>query len=376
MKRFISYVIVFVLGFAACAWILSSWGYSRPGDMGSIFGSPGKQPSHPVVKKAENPIADAVEKVGPAVVNIDTVSEVPSPVEQFFGLPVPRAQARGLGSGVIIRRDGYILTNNHVVQGADKITVRLADRRTFNGRVVGRDPRSDLAVIKIEGKNLPAAELGNSDDMRVGDWTIAIGNPLGFSNTVTVGVISAAKRTDLPVPGGAVLEEVIQTDAAINQGNSGGALVNIDGQLIGINTVIYSDQGGGNIGIGFAIPVNSAKGVVAQLIEKGEVVRPWVGIGLEDLDGELAVWYKQKGFKGKAGVMIAQVAPGSPADKAGLTQYDIITDLDGKKMRTASELIKIIQKHKIGDVLRLTIWRGGETRVLGIRLQKMPKPSQ
>ncbi|MDH7482228.1 MAG: trypsin-like peptidase domain-containing protein [Armatimonadota bacterium] len=371
MKKVASYVFVFVLGFAACAWILKEWGYTRPENAGLVIsqGTRTKQ----VVQKGLNPIADAAAKVAPAVVNIDTVSEIrmSSPIEEFFGFPAPKSQVRGQGSGVIIRKDGYILTNNHVVEGANKIVVRLADGRRFKGRIIGRDPRSDLAVIKIDANNLPVAVLGDSDNLRVGDWAIAIGNPLGFSNTVTVGVISATKRTDFPLPNGSVLEEVIQTDAAINQGNSGGALANINGEVIGINTAILSETGG-NIGLGFAIPINNAKTIVAQLIEKGEVVRPWVGVALQDLGGDLAAWYEQRGFKGNHGVIIAQVVPDSPAAKAGIMQYDIITDVDGKKLRSASEFVKIVAKHKIGDIIRVTIWRDGVTRVVAIRLAKMP----
>jgi len=375
MKRLVSYVFVFVLGFAACAWILKSWGYTRPTNGDLSIPESGKRSSLTVVRRDENPIADAAERVGPAVVNIDTVSEIrsplPPPLEQLFG--IPRSEVRGLGSGVIIRRDGYILTNNHVVQGADKITVRLADRRTFNGRVVGRDQRSDLAVIKIDGKNLPVAVMGDSDALRVGDWVIAIGNPLGLSNTVTVGIISAPKRTDLLLPNGNVLEEVIQTDAAINQGNSGGALVNIHGEVIGINSVIYSDQGGGSIGIGFAIPINSAKSVVKQLIEKGEVVRPWIGLIMpEDLTGDMLEWYRQNGYKRRDGVLITQVAPDSPAERAGLMRGDVLMEIDSKEIKSASQLIKILQKYKVGGLVRLTIWRAGQVKLVGVRLAKMP----
>ncbi|MCL6628017.1 MAG: trypsin-like peptidase domain-containing protein, partial [Armatimonadetes bacterium] len=266
----------------------------------------------------------------------------------------------------------YIVTNNHVVAGADKITVTLADGRAFKARLVGRDIQTDLAVLKIDAKNLPSARLGNSDNIRVGDWAIAIGNPLGLGNTVTVGVISATKRTNLPVEEGKRLAEAIQTDAAINRGNSGGPLANVNGEVIGINTAIYSTEPGqGNIGIGFAIPINPAKAVVKQLIEKGKIIRPQLGIVVADLTGELAAWYKQNGFKGNKAAVVYQVVPGTAAEKAGLMQGDLILEIDGRKINSAEDVTKTIQKCKVGQVVRLTIWRSGHTELLGVRLREM-----
>ena len=380
MKKFISYLLVFVVGFAACAYVLKAMGYTGAGAgrqavMNALTGKPGRR----APARGLNPIADAVAQVGPSVVNIDTVTEVridTNPIERLlFGVPEQRSLIQGQGSGVIIGSDGYILTNNHVVQGAEKIRVRLADGRSFQGSVVGRDERSEIAVIKVNAKNLPAARIGNSDDLRVGDWAVAIGNPLGLSNTVTVGVISALKRHDLDLPNGKKLEEAIQTDAAINPGNSGGALVNIEGELIGINTAIYSDQGG-SIGIGFAIPINGAKLIAKQLIEKGEIVRPWLGIGLQDLVGDLAAWYEQNGYKGSDGVIVRGVVQNSPAAKAGIMQGDVITEIDRKKIRNSAELVKTVSGYKVGTVIRVTVWRVGETRLLGVKLDKMPQGVQ
>jgi S1-C subfamily serine protease len=273
----------------------------------------------------------------------------------------------------MISKDGYVLTNNHVVEGAKKITVRLADGRHFKGRIIGRDPRTDIAVIKVDGKNLPAAQFGDSSAIRAGDWAVAIGNPLGFGNSVTVGVISATKRTDLPVGPGKVLAEAIQTDAAINRGNSGGALANIDGQLIGINTAIYSTEPGqGSIGIGFAIPSNTARRVAKELIEKGRIVRPWLGVQLAGISGDLAAWYEQHGYKSRDGAVVMQTIPDSPAAKKGLMQGDVITQIDDKKVANPEGLVDQINKHKVGAVVKLSIWRMGRSQMVVIKLEEMP----
>jgi serine protease Do len=378
MKKLISYVLVFVLGFAACAYTLKVMGYAVcPNTSKPALNAPtGRTTSSSTAGLSENPIADAAAKVGPAVVNIDVLAErrVPNPFGEIFGfeLPTEKQILAGKGSGVIIDKDGYIVTNNHVVAGADKITVTLADGRTFKARLVGRDSQTDLAVLKIDARNLPCAKLGNSDNIRVGDWAIAIGNPLGLGNTVTVGVISATKRTNLPVEEGKRLAEAIQTDAAINRGNSGGPLANVHGEVIGINTAIYSTEPGqGNIGIGFAIPINPAKAVIKQLIEKGKIVRPQLGVVVADLTGELAAWYKQNGFKGDKAAVIFNVLPGTAAEKAGLMQGDLILEIDGKKVKGAEDVTKIIQKCKVGQVIRLTIWRSGQTQLVGVRLREM-----
>lgn len=379
MKKLIPYVLVFVLGFAACGWILRELGYTTisPGGKNGVMEALGRNPASAILSKKGNVIADAVSKLGPAVVNIDTIGEqqVASPFEQLFGIPMApqKTQVVGQGSGVVISKDGYVLTNNHVIEGAKKITVRLADGRHFKANLIGRDGRTDLAVLKVTGKNLPFAEFGDSSAIRAGDWAVAIGNPLGFGSSVTVGVISATKRTDLPVGPGKTLAEAIQTDAAINRGNSGGALANIDGQLIGINTAIYSTEPGqGNIGIGFAIPANTAKAVARQLIEKGRIIRPWLGVQMAEISGDFAAWYEQHGFKGRNGVIVIQAVPGSPAEKKGLLQGDVITQMDDKNIANPDSLVDQINRHKVGDVVRLTIWRMGQTQMVIIKLEEMP----
>ena len=381
MKKLIAYMLVFVLGFGACALILNRLGYlpnpnSGTGTVMQVLGR------HSAIPVGENVIADATAKVLPAVVSIDTTStaRVANPFGggDFFGIPLPmpfqapKGIEKGAASGVIINKDGYVLTNNHVVAGAQDIRVTLADGRKFKARVAGRDVRQDLAVVKINASKLPYATLGNSDDIRVGDWAIAIGNPLNFGNTVTVGVVSAKKRTNLQVGRGKVIPEAIQTDAAINRGNSGGALANIRGEVIGINTAIYTEGGEGNIGIGFAIPINTAKVISKQLIEKGSVVYPYLGVVVADLSGDLKAWYEQNGYKSQKGAVIWQIQQGSPADKAGLMQADLITKIDEKNVSGAEDVTKAIQKCKVGQVVRLTIWRSGQFRLVGAKLAEMP----
>ncbi|MHB0913001.1 MAG: S1C family serine protease [Armatimonadota bacterium] len=369
MRKLVSYALVFVLGFAACAFILRHMGYVGQGAQTYIkaLGKPS-----PTIGKDGNLIADAAARVGPAVVNIYTVSE--RQVQSPFGLLPQKQIAQGAGSGVIISNDGYILTNNHVVAGARQIKVRLADGRRFDAKLIGRDPRSELAVVKVSGRNLPVAALGDSAATRVGDWAIAIGNPLGLENTVTVGVISATKRSE-QVAEGRVLENLIQTDAAINPGNSGGALINIHGQVIGINTMIASTNPGpsaGNIGIGFAIPINAARAKVKSLIENGKVVYPYLGVVMHDLDGDYEAWYKEHGFKGR-GAIVWQLAPNSPASKAALQQGDVITEIEGARIESAEDAVKAIQKLKVGQRVRLTIWRDGRTVLIVARLEEMPQ---
>ncbi len=381
MKKIASYVVVFVLGFAACAYILNYYGYGPTGGSKNVMDALTKRPV-PMNAKGMNPVSDAVAKVGPAVVNINTLTErtLQTPFGgDFFGYPIPgpmmpapKTIQKGAGSGVIISKDGFILTNNHVVAGAHDIQVRLADGRSFKAKVIGRDEKTDLAVVRVNANNLPAAQLGDSSSARPGDWAIAIGNPFALGNTVTLGVISALNRTET-VEEGKTLSDMIQTDAAINPGNSGGALANISGQVIGINTAIFStDPNKGNIGIGFAIPMNSARIIAKQLIEKGKIVRPYLGVIVADLQGDLKDWYKENGGFNGQGAVIYQVQPGSPAAKGGLMQGDVILKIDTQDVKGADDVTKIIQGCKVGQVLRLTIWRERNTRLLGIKLAEMP----
>ncbi|MFH0839230.1 MAG: DegQ family serine endoprotease [Candidatus Omnitrophota bacterium] len=292
-----------------------------------------------------------------------------TPFEDFFKNAQPRRyrkeykpKARGSGSGVIIDERGYILTNNHVVRGAEKITVKLGDGREFKAKIIGTDPKTDLALIKIEAKDLPVATLGDSDKLEVGQWVIAIGNPFGLEHTVTVGVVSAKSRSGL---GTGTYEDFIQTDASINPGNSGGPLVNIDGEVIGINTMII----GMGTGIGFAIPVNMAKSIIDDLIQFGKVSRPWVGIGIQDVTPELK---KHFGIKEQEGVLINQIYEDSPAAKAGLKIGDVIQQVDGIKVKDSQSLVKEILKKRIGKKIRLGIVKGGKFIEVNVEAQKMP----
>jgi serine protease Do len=332
---------------------------------------------------------EVAKKVQPAVVHIQTEKTISvrpdpfwfgdeffkgSPFEEFFkGFRSPqergkeyRHKQRGEGSGVIVDKEGYVLTNNHVIEGADRVKVRLNDGREFIATVKGRDTRTDLAVLHIKAKDLPVATLGDSDKLEVGEWAIAIGNPFGLEHTVTVGVISAKGRSGL---GTGTYEDFIQTDASINPGNSGGPLINIDGEVIGINVmIIWPGQG-----IGFAIPINMAKQILADLIKEGKVVRPWLGIRVQDLTADMAEQFQ---VKDREGVLISQVEPGTGAEKAGLTSGDIIKSVDDKAVKNASELIKEIQKRKVGQKVRLRLIRDGKEMTVEVNLTAMPEKTE
>jgi len=372
MKKLIPYVIVFVIGFAACAYTISHFGFAVDhSGQRSLLENLTTHPANPVVVKGQNPIADAVDRVGPAVVTIwATVEhEVQSP---FYGGQPQIWPGTVTGSGIIISSDGYIMTNNHVVADAKKIGITLKDGRKFDARLVGRDPITEVAVLKINDGKLPVAKLGNSDAIRVGDWAIAIGNPFNLENTVTVGVISAKGRNE-PVQEGRVLSSLIQTDAAINPGNSGGALCNIEGEVIGINTMIYSHNDS-NIGIGFAIPINSAKDIAKEIIANGKAIHPYLGVQiatLADADAYLATVHQQ-GFKGDKGAVIAELIPNGPAARAGLLQKDIITEIDREPINDSDDLLRIIKKHKVGQQVKVTVWRSGKFTSITITFAEMP----
>ena len=335
--------------------------------------------------------AEVAEKVSPAVVSIVSVKiiQAPSPFspfeepfwedfKRFFGedffrkffFPSPprgyRYQQRGLGSGVIVRSDGVILTNNHVVGDADKIRVTLYDGREFKAEVKGKDPKTDLAVLKIKGRNLPVAKLGDSDKVEVGEWVLAIGNPFGLNSTVTAGIISAKGRSNVGV---AKYENFIQTDAAINPGNSGGPLVNLRGEVIGINTAIFT-RSGGYMGIGFAIPINLAKFVMKQLLEKGKVVRGWLGVIIQPLTSELAESF---GIKKGKGVLIGDVMKDSPAEKSGLKRGDVILTYRGKKVDSPSKLQELVASTPPGTKVEVEIVRQGKRKTLEVVVGEMPE---
>jgi Do/DeqQ family serine protease len=333
------------------------------------------QPPPPIaVDGVRTSYADIVERTSPAVVRIEAdikskgqQLQFPFGDDDFFhgmpGQPQPQQRPqiqRGIGSGVIVSADGTILTNNHVIEGADKITVQLSNDKTFDAKVVGTDKPSDLAVLKIEAQNMPFLTLGNSDSVRVGDIVLAIGNPLGIGQTVTAGIISAkGRRTGLS--DGSSFEDFLQTDAPINRGNSGGALVNLSGELIGINSQILSPGGasGGNIGIGFSIPSNMARNVMEQLLKEGKVRRGMLGIYIQNITDDTA---KALDLKDTAGVLVSDVAKGSAAEKAGIKRGDIITAINGEKIEDSNVFRNKVASTMPGSEIKLTLSREGETQ--------------
>lgn len=297
-----------------------------------------------------------------SVVHITSVT-----IEQdFFLSPIPR---EGTGSGFIIDEEGYILTNNHVIKDARELTVTLSNGDTLEAELVGADPLTDIAVIKIDyPRELKAVKLGDSDTLRPGQLAIAIGNPYRLDNTITVGVISALNRT-LETEGNFPIHGVIQTDAAINPGNSGGPLLNSRGEVIGVNTAIYSPIKG-SVGIGFAIPINTAKEVAVSLIEEGKVVRPWMGITGRTIDEETA---EVLGIKDKAGVLVIDVSEGGPSEKAGIQVNDVIIELAGVRINTMDELIQTILKHEVGNTVTVKFIRNGKTMTAQVTLRERPE---
>ncbi len=337
----------------------------------------------PVPTNASNFIASAVDRIGPAVVRIDTERTVSSNIpdrfsnDPFFGrffgeglLPrMPQEyQERGQGSGFIVDNSGIILTNAHVVKGADTVTVTLRDGRTFTGEVRGIDEPTDLAVVKIEGDNLPIAALGSSTDVSVGDWAIAVGNPLGLDNTVTLGIVSTLKRpsSQAGIPDKRL--DFIQTDAAINPGNSGGPLVNDRGEVIGINTAIRAD----GQGIGFAIPIDKAKEIKDVLARGERVPHPYIGIRMVTLTPEIVERLKQDPnsvaiVPDTEGVLVMEVLANSPAAQAGLRRGDVIVKIDSEKITSAEQLQKLVERTKMGDSLSISIQRGTQTEKISVR---------
>jgi serine protease DegQ len=324
--------------------------------------------------------ADAAKRAVPTVVHIYTSQEVKTPRHPFLDDPFFRhffgdrsdnqVQRRsGLGSGVIVSGDGYILTNNHVIEGADEIEVALNDGRKFSAKVVGADPESDIAVLRInsDGK-LPTITFGSSDKLRVGDVVLAIGNPFGVGQTVTSGIVSALGRSHLGIN---TFENFIQTDAAINPGNSGGALVDSNGHLVGINTAIYS-QNGGSMGIGFAIPAALAKSVLEQIVRSGSVTRGWIGVEVQEITPELAESFNLR--DSAHGALIAGVMRGSPADRAGIRPGDILLAVAGKTVADAQVMLELIAAQMPGQPVKMRLRRDGKDIELNVTVGKRPKP--
>lgn len=319
---------------------------------------------------------------GAAVVNISTVrsddgsgmeqlrGRLPDFLEDFMGdrfgdqLPMPRREARSLGSGFIISEDGYVLTNYHVIAKADKITVQLRDRREFEAEVVGTDPQSDLALLKVDADDLPAVQIGSSEKLQVGEWVVAIGAPFGFENTITKGIVSAKGRS-LPnenyVP-------FIQTDAAVNPGNSGGPLFNMEGEVVGVNSQIVSRSGGFN-GLSFAVPIDMAMDVVRQLKEDGEVTRGWLGVMIQEVDRELAESF---GMKRPRGALIAQVMSDSPAAEAGFEPGDVVIKFDGQGIETSAKLPHVVGRLEPGTETKAVILRDGDREKLDVTVGELP----
>lgn len=328
------------------------------------------------------------KEVLPTVVSVYTTKvvkasrnreELPPMFREFFGrnfeMPRQEDQAmQGLGSGVIVSADGYILTNNHVIREADEIKVRLNDKRTFEAKVIGADPLTDVAVIKVDGKNLPVARLGDADRLEIGEWVLAVGNPLNLNSTVTAGIVSAMGRQinilrdqdedAASNRGSYAIENFIQTDAAINPGNSGGALVNLRAEVVGINTAIAT-QTGTYMGYGFAIPIGLARKVMADLIENGYVTRAWLGIAMRNVDDAAA---ERFGMKAPTGVIVEEIMEDSPARKAGVKPLDVILKIDGKEMNSSNEVQGLIALKKPGETVNLAVLRDGKTITVPVKL--------
>ncbi len=358
-----------VLGAGAVVW-------SKPGTPAPAYAaSQTPQVQARVVSPQGEIIADLVEKVGPAVVNIDTVSRrtvVQQPIHPFFGFdpfsgesrPQTRTyEQKGVGSGFIIDPKGLVVTNDHVVRKANDLTVTLPDGRKFKGKVIGRDAASDLALVKIDGKDLPSLKLAHPDSIRVGQWVVAIGSPLGLKYSVTAGILSAVNREGIKNRVG-----FLQTDAPINPGNSGGPLMNLQGEVIGVNTAIIQ----GAQGIGFAVPVDTVSRVVPQLETKGRVERAWLGVGLADLPEDRSRMF----YPAEYGALVARIEPKSPADKAGLNEGDVIMAVDGQKIEDSAALMRSVSAMNIGDKAKVTVNRRGQTKELTITLGKMPEQIQ
>jgi len=334
----------------------------RPTTSGPVVvgtSAPAEKPIPPGQLCAEETnVIRVAARVGPAVV---TVLNMQSPGS---GQPPRRV---GLGSGFLVSKDGMIVTNDHVVAGADRVDVAVIGGRTTTARVLGADPRIDIAVLKIPGRNLPVAPLGDSDQLRVGQQAIAIGNPFGFERTVTVGVVSALNRA---IPGaGTPLRDLVQTDAAINPGNSGGPLLDSCGRVIAVNTAIVEAQGGTGA-LGFAVPVNTAKRAVRDVQAHGRIIVPWIGIAYTEITPDLA---RAFGLPVSKGVIVGSVASGSPADKAGIKPGDIITEVNGKTLQNAGQLQELIREASVGEKITLTLLRDGKRRTVTVVLQEMPQ---
>lgn len=360
---------------------------------GTAFGK--TVPTIPALAASVGPDSDAsriaesgtfsptIKKASPAVVSITVSMTEHSPAVRghfdapFFGpgfgpFPneAPPRRRQGSGSGVIISEEGYIVTNHHVIEGADEIKVHLADKRSFDADLIGADAKTDIAVLKVTASDLPVLPLGNSDDVEIGDIVLAIGNPFGIGQTVTMGIVGATGRGDLGIK---QYEDFIQTDAAINPGNSGGALINVRGELVGINTAILTRGSGGNQGVGFAVPVNLAHHVMTQLVDRGRVVRGYLGVDIQDLNPKMAQAFELPDARG---ALVRSVQPDSPAADAGLEQGDVIIGIDGEKFDDTRELRLGIAAEQPGTTLHLAVIRDGGERTIPVQLGEFPEENR
>ncbi len=384
MKRYVLILFSSIVGGVATFLLLKFGGYlTHEVKIQHIDSGVISRPAVYTVNEEGKPVLldfrSVAKKVTPAVVHIRSTKIIQNPFQyqfdddflrRFFGphfrfdIPKQDQFSVGTGSGVIFDSKGYVVTNNHVIDGADDIEVILNDNRTFKAKIIGRDPSTDLAVLKIDGENLPVLPFGNSDLIEVGDWVLAIGNPFNLTSTVTAGIISAKARNIRILKDQAAIESFLQTDAAINPGNSGGALVDLNGTLIGINTAIASPTGAYS-GYGFAIPSNLVKKVVEDIIEFGSVQRGFLGVMIRNLNSEIA---KDYNLKISQGVVIDSIIPGGSAENAGLKKGDVILEVDGHAVKTSPELQEAIGLHRPGEIVRLKIYRDGKEKDFEVKL--------
>jgi serine protease Do len=331
------------------------------------------------IMETSRAFSEIASAVSPAVVNISTTKVFKRDTEPLFEDPffdffrpfhdlrMPKKwKEQSLGSGVIVSSDGYIITNNHVVEKSDEIKVTLLDKRMFKGRIVGADPKTDIAIVKIDAANLPTIPWGDSEKLQVGEFVLAIGNPYGLSHTVTMGIISAVGRANVGI---ADYEDFIQTDAAINPGNSGGPLVNIRGELIGINTAIFSRTGGYQ-GIGFAVPTNMVRPLMSQLIQKGKIIRGWLGVTIQEMTPEIA---QKFGLEKSRGALVSDVTKGSPAEKAGILRGDIVIEFNRKEVKDVASLRNMVSQSKVGSDVLIKILRSGKEYTVRLVVAELPR---
>ena len=382
-RRFVVFTLLLLTGVGLGLVLMLNMVRTRPPQSPGIVASPpsltdtNRAPL--AIKTDTNPIRDpgaianAAARVEPSVVTIDT--EYRPRIRYGQEDPYGEAQEvqeipRGTGSGVILSSDGIIVTNNHVVAGATRISVTLNDGREVMGKVLGADPQSDLAVVKVDEKNLMPITLADSDKVRVGEWAVAVGDPLRVGITVTAGIVSAIRKNE-PTGAGTAYATLIQTDAAINPGNSGGALADIEGRLIGINSAIRSNTGG-SVGIGYAIPSNTVRDITSQLVQKGRVTRPYLGVLYDTLT---AMGRQQLNMQNAPeGVFVVRIQPGSPAEAAGLQQGDMIVTANGVSLKKRADMQAILLNAKVGDTVQLKVWRGGAEQNLSATLAERPAP--